>query len=68
MPVVDESELLDTRGAARVLNCSAGTLAFWRFEGKLDLPYVKVGHKVCYRRRDLEDFIARRTIRPKKSK
>jgi excisionase family DNA binding protein len=66
MPTVQESELLTTKEAARVLHCSAGTLAFWRWEGELDLPYVRIGRAIRYHRQDLEEFIRRRRVRPRK--
>ena len=68
MPSTDESELVTTREAAKILSCSPGTLAFWRWQGELDLPFVRVGHAIRYHRGDLEEFIRRRRVRPKKSK
>ena len=66
MAVTDAPELLTTKEAAEILKLSPDTLAIWRCTQRYDLPYVKVGHSVCYDLRDLHDFIARRKIRQRK--
>jgi hypothetical protein len=59
------NDMLDTNAAAQVLGLKPGTLAVWRADGrakKLGLTHIKMGAAVRYRRRDLEDFLARRTV------
>ena len=54
-----------TRGqAARILGVKPNTLAVWACNRRYDLPYVKVGSLVKYRRRDLLAFVERRTVGP----
>lgn len=57
------SELLTPREVARMLGVSIQTLAVWRCERRYELPYVKVGACVRYRRGDLDAFLEQRTCR-----
>jgi hypothetical protein len=38
---------------------TTGTLAVWRCTGRYRLPYVKIGGRVRYIARDVDDFIQR---------
>ncbi len=49
--------LLREKEAAQVLSVRANTLAQWRFNGKVNLTYVRLGAGIRYRMSDLEDFI-----------
>jgi len=63
LPVVPhraQNELLTTAEAAEVLGLSGVTLATWRSTGRYDVPYLKVGRAVRYRRSDLEGWIKTR--------
>ncbi len=51
--------LLKEKEAARVLGVEPNTLAQWRFNGKVNLTYIKLGKSVRYRMADLDDFINR---------
>lgn len=53
------SELLTRREAAVYLGVTEQTLAVWHCAGRYDLPVVKVGRLVKYRRSDLERFLVR---------
>lgn len=55
-------ELLTTREAAEYLTLREHTLAIWRSSGRHALPFVKIGGAVRYKRADLDDFIAARTV------
>lgn len=55
--------LLDPGRAACLLAVPVSTLSRWRNEHR-ELPYVRVGRLVRYRRRDLEAWIESNTIRP----
>ena len=57
-----ESDLLSREQAAAYLGIAAQTLAIWKSAGRYDLPVVKVGRLVRYKRSDLDAFIRRRTI------
>ena len=53
--------LLDPEQVAEALGVSPKTLNVWRCTGRYDLPFVKVGSRVRYRRADVEAFLERRT-------
>lgn len=57
---MDSSKLLSPADAAAFLCIAPQTLAVWRCEKRYPLPYVKVGTRVRYRVRDLEQFVASR--------
>lgn len=62
---IDESrpgELLTSEQAARALGIEPATLSVWRCVKRYDLPFVKVGRAVRYRREHIEQFIASRTV------
>ena len=54
-------ELVDEQKAARILDTKPGTLAVWRSTGRHNLPFIKVGRNVRYRRADLEAWLEERT-------
>lgn len=60
----ERDELLTTDEAAKVLDVKPGTLEVWRAAGRYQLPYVKVGRNIRYRRRDLLAFLEKRTVTP----
>lgn len=47
------ADLLDDKAAAALLDVTPGTLSVWRSTGRYNLPFLKVGRKVRYRRADL---------------
>lgn len=53
--------LLDETQAAQYLNVEARTLAVWRSTGRYDLPFVKIGRCVRYKKSDLDTWIEKRT-------
>lgn len=58
-----DDELVSTREAARFLGLTnEKTLAVWRSTKRYDLPYVKFGRTVRYRRSALRAFVERRTL------
>jgi excisionase family DNA binding protein len=56
-------ELFSTDQAASYLAVSPSTLEIWRCTRRYDIPYVKIGRKVRYRRTDLDDWLEARTQR-----
>lgn len=50
-------ELLDEKTAAHELGVTPGTLSVWRSTGRYNLPFVKVGRNVRYRRADLTQWL-----------
>lgn len=57
-----ESDLLTRKQAAAYLGIAEQTLATWKSAQRYDLPVVKVGRLVRYRRSELDAFIRRRTV------
>jgi len=53
-----QSGLLTRREAALYLGISEQTLAIWKCTGRYQLPFVKIGRLVKYRKSDLDAFIA----------
>lgn len=51
------SVLLTTTQAAEYLNVSEGTLAVWRCTRTVNVPHVKIGRLVRYRKCDLDAYI-----------
>ncbi len=51
------SNLLSRREAAAYLGLSEQTLAIWKCTGRYNLPCVKIGRLVKYRKADLDAFI-----------
>ncbi len=57
-----EPGLFDTVQAATFLGIEPTTLEVWRCTKRHNIPYIKVGRLCRYRRKDLEDWLASRTI------
>ena len=55
---VGVDQLLTERQAAAALLVSVKTLQAWRVQGR-NLPFVRVGRKIAYRVRDINEFIER---------
>ena len=55
------SDLLDENKAAELLTVAPGTLSVWRSTGRYNLPFLKVGRNVRYRRGDLIAWLEKRT-------
>ncbi len=56
--VNEPDRYVDTKGAAKYLGLSVGTMHGWRFYGT-GPKYIKMGRSVRYRIEDLEDFAAK---------
>ena len=56
------SDLLTREQAADFLGIKPQTLAVWHTTKRYNLPFIKVGSRVRYRRSDLERFLNERTI------
>ena len=54
-------DLLDEQQAASTIDVTPGTLSVWRSTGRYNLPFIKIGSKVRYRRADLEAWLELRT-------
>lgn len=56
------ADLLTRKEAAAYLGIAEQTLAVWHCQRKYELPIVKIGASVRYRRADLDQFLVRRTV------
>lgn len=56
------SVLLSRKEAALYLGISEQTLAIWKCTKRYDLPVIKIGRLVKYRKSDLDAFIDRRQV------
>lgn len=54
-------DLLDEQEAAEVLTLAPGTLSVWRSTGRYNLPFIKIGRNVRYRRGDLMAWLDKRS-------
>ena len=57
-----QSDLLSRRDAADYLGVTEQTLAIWKCTGRYNLPCIKVGRLVKYRKSDLDKFLISRTV------
>ena len=55
--------LLTPDAVARFVGVSTATLAAWRSTRHVDLPFIRFGRLIRYRRLDVECFLAARTVR-----
>lgn len=55
------SGLMTRKEAAIYLGVAEQTLAIWKCVNRYNLPVVKIGGRVKYRKEDLDAFIAKRT-------
>ena len=56
-----KTELLSRTEAADYLRIAPHTLVVWQSTNRYGLPCVKIGRLAKYRKKDLDDFIQRRT-------
>lgn len=54
--------LLSTAETAAYLGVAPNTLNVWRHNGRYQIPFVKIGTKVKYRKEDLDAWLASRTV------
>lgn len=57
-----DDPLLDTPAAANLLGTEPSTLEVWRCTKRYQLPYIKVGRLVRYRKSALLKFLESRTV------
>lgn len=54
---IPQDNLLTPLQLAEILGVSPGTLAVWRSNGTCQIPYIKVGRCVRYKRSVIERFL-----------
>lgn len=57
-----EPAVLSAVQAAAYLGVAVNTLEVWRCTKRYNLPYIKVGARVKYRKADLDAWLAARTV------
>lgn len=63
LPLLYPNELLTTAQSAVILGLSVRTLAAWRSARRSELPYLKVGGRVRYRRQDVAAWLDNQTAK-----
>lgn len=58
-----QGERIPHREAAEYIGVSENTLSVWRCTKRFDIPYIKVGSKVFYWKKDLDTFLESQTVR-----
>ena len=56
------AELFNSDQAAAYIGVSPGTLEVWRCTKRYQIPFIKVGRLVRYRKSELDSFLEQRTI------
>ena len=59
-----KNALLNTQQAADYLGLKKGTLINWRCTKKEGIPYIKVGGRVSYRQKDLDQWLMSKRVVP----
>jgi excisionase family DNA binding protein len=59
---MNNDKLMTRNEAATYLGVKSSTLAVWACTKTVNLPFVKVGRCVRYRREDLDQFISQNTV------
>ena len=54
-------DLLNEQETAELLTLAPGTLSVWRSTGRYNIPVIKIGRKVRYRRSDIDAWLEART-------
>ncbi|MHC8382650.1 helix-turn-helix domain-containing protein [Pseudomonas sp. LB3P14] len=57
------NEKLNNDEAAPYIGVTPGTLEVWRCTKRYPIPYLKIGSKVYYWKKDLDAFLESRTVR-----
>lgn len=55
-------DLFCTEDAAAYIGIASHTLEVWRCSKRYNIPYIKVGGRVRYRRSDLDIWLKSRTV------
>lgn len=58
---IQSDPLLTPKEASEYLGVSNDTLSVWRCLGRYNVPFIKVGRLVKYRKSALDSFLDRRT-------
>jgi hypothetical protein len=62
MQTIESTDLIAPKDLAKELDVSVQTLSNWRSLRRYNLPFIKCGGAVRYRRADVDRFLASRTV------
>lgn len=65
MSLKEELDLLTPHEVAEFLGISVGSLNVWRSQKKR-FPYIKIGHYVFYKKKDIMEYIDKCRVLPEK--
>ena len=57
----ESNEILTPRQVAKMLEINLGTLAQWRYNNRVQIPYFKCGKSIRYRLKDIREWADRNT-------
>ena len=60
--LLGKAGLMNNTEAAEYLGVAPQTLTIWRCVKRYNIPFVKVGSRVRYRKEDLDAWLASRTV------
>ena len=60
--LINQSNRMTRKQAARYLGVKSGTLACWATTGRYSLPFYRIGGLIYYSQDDLDDFLASRRV------
>ncbi len=60
--LLNQSNRLSRKHAARYIGVKSGTLAVWATTGRYNLPYYQIGGLIYYDRNDLDAFLESRRV------
>ena len=61
-PLHEYPDLLNREQAARYLGLKPQTLAVWASTGRYELPFIRAGRYVRYRKQDLDRWLESRSV------
>lgn len=57
-----QDQLLSPAETAEYLKTTVGTLAVWRTTGNPAIPFIKIGRKVLYKKKDVDKWLDSKTV------
>lgn len=61
-----DSNLMSQNEVAKYIHSTVASMNSMRHYGRLDIPYIKIGNRIRYRKSDVDAWIDTHTINPNK--
>jgi excisionase family DNA binding protein len=61
-PHIKTDALLSNEEAAKYISVAPGTLDVWRCTKRFNIPFIKIGRLIRYRKSELDAFLESRTV------